>query len=477
MQDSQWIEAYDPADLWRRDQQIARFQRDNGIFELATLKYLIPQKLRLINHLHVTEPVYYDALDRLNIDWNDENIRTWVEKFAGEVGPTEKNIIGLYLRYNYTRFTFKGLPREEKQAFVFGTTKGEKFFLLFHFEKGLSKSEVDRVIWDLLETALITNKRNAVTHKGRHFLNYRTSVREIKSGKFKFTRKRVIDEIKNLKDWWYVETKNYVIKSNLTYNDRSLVLIIQKDLEIMHKAYTAFFPPIKEIDEVSVVTVFNTRKEYQQYIPADYGWSNGIWMPGRKELVISPNYEDNRKVSNEEMLPTIYHEAFHQYFFYALDYVQTPTWYNEGHAILFEPSIIDRAGKTVVVRENDRQMKVLEYLIKKNKVKLKDIMLSSPDDFYKKGHLEHNYAVSWAHVYFFRKAGHMYKDRNYERVCDVILQGVIKTGDWKKAASAGLATINMKEINKDFLDFWTSKSKRNTAANYRLFDRQGKKAK
>ncbi len=243
----------------------------------------------------------------------------------------------------------------------------------------------------------------------------------------------------------------------------------------MHRAYTAFFPPVKEIDEVSVVTVFNSRKEYQQYIPADYGWSNGIWMPSRKELVISPNYEDNRKISNEEMLPTIYHEAFHQYFFYALDYAQSPTWYNEGHAILFESCIIDRARKTVVVQENDRQMKVLEYLIKKNKVKLKDLMLSSPDDFYKKN-LDHNYAVSWALTYFFRKAGHLYKDRNYERVCDVILQGVIKTGDWKKAARAGLATINEKELNKDFLDFWTSNFKRDTAANHRLFDRQGKKA-
>ncbi len=103
-------------------------------------------------------------------------------------------------------------------------------------------------------------------------------------------------------------------------------------------------------------------------------------------------------------------------------------------------------------------------------------MLSSPDDFYKKN-LEHNYAVSWALTYFLRKAGHMYKDRNYERVCDIILKEVIKTGDWKKAARAGLATININQLNKDFLNFWNSNSKRNTAANHRLFDRQGKKAK
>ena len=67
----------------------------------------------------------------------------------------------------------------------------------------------------------------------------------------------------------------------------------------------------------------------------------------------------------------------------------------------------------------------------------------------------------------------MYKDRNYENVCDVILQELIKTRDWQKAAMTGMATINMKELNEDFLNFWTSKSKRRIAANHGLFDRQG----
>jgi hypothetical protein len=40
-----------------------------------------------------------------------------------------------------------------------------------------------------------------------------------------------------------------------------------------------------------------------------------------------------------------------------------------------------------------------------------------------------------------------------------------------------MATINMKELNKDFLNFWTSKSKRRIAANHGLFDRQGNRAK
>ncbi len=91
--------------------------------------------------------------------------------------------------------------------------------------------------------------------------------------------------------------------------------------------------------------------------------------------------------------------------------------------------------------------------------------------------MEKNYATSWALVYFFRKAGHLYKDRNYENVCDVILQELIKTRDWQKAAMTGIATINMRGLNKDFLNFWASKSKRFTAANYGLFDRQGNRAK
>jgi hypothetical protein len=476
-QTGQRLETYDPFDLWRHNQQIARFQGDKGMFELATLKHLIPQKLPLINNNHVIESDYVDALDGLDIKWNDENIRTWVELFAGkEVDSTVKRIRGMYLRYNYLRFTFKELPREEKQAFVLGYPEGKKVFFLFHFEKGLTGQEADNAIWSLLKTVLITGNRNIVTSKGKHFQDHRTNVHEKKGSKFETTRKRVISEIKNLKGWWYVETKNYVIKSNLTYKNRTLALLIQKDIEIMRKAYSAFFPPIKEIDEVSVVTVFKSREEYQQYIPPNLSWSGGVWIPGRKELVISPNYIGNRKVSNEEMLPTIYHEAFHQYLYYALDYVSPPIWYNEGHAMLFETCKIDRTKKTILVRENDRRMRVLESLIKGNQLDLEEIMSLSHNEFYQEDNLEQNYAISWALVYFFRKAGHMYKDRNYENVCDVILQELIKTKDWQKAAMTGMATINMQELKKDFLHFWTSKSKRRIAADYSLFDRQGNRA-
>jgi hypothetical protein len=476
-QTGQRIEAYDPVELWRHDQQITRFQGEKGIFELASLNHLIPQKLPLINNSHVIKSDYYDAIDGLNIKWNDETIRAWVELFTGKVDSTVKRIRGMYLRYNYLRFTFKELPHEEKQAFVLGYPEGKKIFFLFRFKKGLSRSEVDNAVWSLLKTVMITRERTVVTSKARDFQSYRTNVREKKSSRFGATRKRVISEIENLKDWWHVETKNYVIKSNLTYKNRDLALLIQKDIEIMRKAYTAFFPPVKEIDEVGVVTVFKSREEYLQYIPANLSWSGGLWMPDRKELVISPNYIGNRKVSNAEMLPTVYHEAFHQYLFYALDYVTSPMWFNEGHAMLFETCKIDRTRKMVAVRENDRRMRVLESLIKNSQLKLEEVMLLSPNEFYQEDTLEQNYAVSWALVYFFRKAGHIYKDRNYERVCDVILQELIKTRDWQKAAMTGISTINMEELNEDFLDFWTSKSKRRIAANHGLLDRQGNRAK
>ena len=471
------IETYDPVDLWKRNQHITMFQGAKGIVELATLKHLIPQKLPLIDNRHVIESDYYDAVDSIKTEWNDEKIRTWVEAFAGDIDSTSKNIRGRYLRYNYVRFTFKKFPREEKQAFVLGLPKGNKIFFLFLFDKGLNRLKVDKAIWSLLKTVFITNKQNVVSNRGKRFQNYRINTREKKSDKFESTLKRVTNEIKNLKDWWHVKTKNYVIKSNLTYNNRSLVLLVQKDIEIMRKVYTAFAPPIQEIDEVSVVTVFKSREEYQLYIPAGLSWSIGVWIPGRKELIISPNYIGNRKISNEEMLPTIYHEAFHQYIYYALDSVSPPIWYNEGHAMLFEACKINRSRKTVVIRENNLRIKALELLIKKNQINLEKIMLLSPKEFQQEGNLDRKYTISWALVYFFRKAGHMYKDRNYGKVCDVILQDLIKTKDWKKANLKGIATINMKELNRDFLNFWTSKSKRYAAASYRLFDNQGNRAR
>ncbi len=240
---------------------------------------------------------------------------------------------------------------------------------------------------------------------------------------------------------------------------------IQQDIEVVRAAYERFLPPVEEVREVSVVRVFRDRREYEDYIPEDMKWSSGVWMPTKKELVISPIDLGSARKNQERLLAVVYHEAFHQYLFYALGRMQPPVWWDEGHAALFEGSDLDAHRRTVSIGETDRAGH-LEALLKRGRVDFPAFFVMTHQDFYG-GNLKENYALAWGIVYFLRKAAPQYPKGGYERLLGQTIAGLkAANGDWNQAAAAGLKGVDLAQFARDFADFWDGKSKRSRAERF-----------
>ena len=238
--------------------------------------------------------------------------------------------------------------------------------------------------------------------------------------------------------------------------------------ETMRAAYQAFIPPRVEINDVSVVRVFRDREEYLNYIPKDMQWSAGIWMPMKKELVISPLDVSQTSQARRLTLVVVYHEAFHQYIYYALGGRDLPVWFDEGHATFFEGSDIDAHRKTVkIVEEPLRVDPFLARLKDGRALNLGALLKMDHAQFYSRNSemMNDNYATAYALVYFLRKAASQYPGRGYDTICSKLLDAVMSENSPDPGASTTKAMegIDVRQLERDLTDFWKSPTRRHRA--------------
>lgn len=78
----------------------------------------------------------------------------------------------------------------------------------------------------------------------------------------------MIQSIRNFRDWWYVETDNYIFVSNQT--DRRAMTRLRTELENAREVFADYFPLKIPLQSVSVVRIFNKRDQYKEYVGADH---------------------------------------------------------------------------------------------------------------------------------------------------------------------------------------------------------------
>lgn len=134
-----------------------------------------------------------------------------------------------------------------------------------------------------------------------------------------------------VKGWKALDTDNFFVVYH-TDNEK-LVRKIVNDLEAVRPHYEALLPPTKEIEAVSVVRVCESPDEYFNYGGPER--SAGYWNFVAKELVLYDAKGAEEKRSAADSFVVLYHEAFHQYVFHALDQLAPDYWFNEGMADYF----------------------------------------------------------------------------------------------------------------------------------------------
>ena len=225
------------------------------------------------------------------------------------------------------------------------------------------------------------------------------SVKDMKGLKGEDKRDAIKAGIAGNPGWWAHDTKNYVFLSNS--KNRKFIIGLSKEIEtIRAKVYEKMFPPSKEVDAICIVRVFAEQTEYYQY--GGPRGSAGYWDSSREELVLFNNFESVSKSKSTKYTKSVmYHEAFHQYIYYAVGDLAPHSWFNEGHGDYFAGMIV--RGSRVTTKPFSWRVQTLKRRLSMGKglIPIRSLVRLPQSEYYSNAGLK--YAQGWALVYFLRK--------------------------------------------------------------------------
>jgi hypothetical protein len=126
----------------------------------------------------------------------------------------------------------------------------------------------------------------------------------------------------------------------------------------------------------------------------------GHFNPRTEELVI-------QQMPFFDLLPTVYHEAFHQYFQAHIGKdVPIPTWFNEGLAQYFEGIKKNKQTKKLDSKliDNRKMTRLKEALFTRSALPLEKLVDATYEEFHDKEKEELHYSQSFAFLYFVMQA-------------------------------------------------------------------------
>lgn len=480
-------EKYDHWELWHATQHGGRWI-DQYTNSLILAKITVPY-LDNVKSKHVSR-ARYDSLIKAvyseNVDWSDQELRDWVKNFTKANTVKSEAIASNTIKIkDLQKYYIDNNPLLLAYAFRLNpAAAGQKdadssyYFCMVSLNNLADPQKSDRSLHSDFIKFIASASSSATPPSGpsnkfqvkpqNPSLLARRNEPE-KSAEFIESRNQVTDSIKNMKDWWYVNTENYIILSNLSIKHKIMVQELQNDVEYYRAAYATLIKPRTDITAVSVIRVFASPAEYLAYVGADMQWTGGVWMPSKKEMAIKPIDWGGNKEQRYMAKRITFHEAFHQYLFYALDQVQTSTWFNEGHAEFFETAEIK--NKCLEVDEDERNVEVLMRMIAASKADVGALVKMDREEFYSKNDEQRteNYVLAWALVYYLRKGASLDRPATHADLLDRYVDALWSTKDEQKATSAAFSNTNQYNFQNDFLKFWNSKTKRSAARRNKIF--------
>jgi len=236
-------------------------------------------------------------------------------------------------------------------------------------------------------------------------------------------------------------------------DSKTLAEIIQFRIEKSRKVYKYFFPLVREIDEPGVIKLFQYRKDYIAYINDPIAqYSIGLWMPNKKELIVSPPPSYSRTDKLSSMLETLVHEGFHQYIHYAASENPSSRWFNEGVAQFLESIEFQKGGRfTININERYPNLRVL---VNRYKLDAKQLINTTPRSFM--GSADFNYTYSWGLIYYLIIGSRTMGEHQYTKILSKYYIALINGQKEKQATAIAWQGINMSKFNRDFKNFWAN---------------------
>ncbi len=292
-----------------------------------------------------------------------------------------------------------------------------------------------------------------------------------RSPEWKASRDAVLWGIRGKDNWWFEETRDFIVATDVPRNRASIVTQVKTDAQRLRDAFARLIPPVRPINAVSVIKIYGTSAGYLGYVGKQYGMTGGMWVPVKRELVIRPADGASLPQQRRWIKSVIYHESLHQYLYYAFMGHETPPWYNEGHATFMEGVEWDRMG-TMTSGETGEYDRLLDKLVAEKAMQFQAFTRLSYEQFYgakTEIGLAANYARAWALVYYLRKVAPLDPNAPGRDTLDRFYKAMMLTGNGELAGEAALDTMDWVALENAFAAFWKSPQRRMAARRYDLW--------
>lgn len=265
-------------------------------------------------------------------------------------------------------------------------------------------------------------------------------------------RRDVRGNVVNYDDWNCTSAEDVLVVDNVDPSVRGPFLsALTNNLPRLRRAYARAVPSaLSATNQTAVVRVFRSREEYLAYVGVEQKWTAALWSPVRRELVLY-----HPETGTEQLLHTVWHEAFHQYLAYAGSMIDSSPWFNEGHAQLFEHSHFGRTGEIVFDRDVQAAAYMQEYAAEMAQ-NIPAVLEMDYAAFYDgtQEEISAKYRLAWAIAYFLEKGAPKVRYRPYERLRADYLEALVRTRSMHEATAAVLDEETREAFVSDWLDFW-----------------------
>ena len=256
----------------------------------------------------------------------------------------------------------------------------------------------------------------------------------------------------NYDDWRFTSSSNLVVVDNMAEVDRRpFIAAFTNGLPRMQTAYRAILPsPLADDTHIAAVRIFATREEYLAYVGWEMKWSAALWSPQHRELVLYSPPD-----GWETLLRTVWHEALHQHLDYACSMIQTPPWFNEGHAVLFEHTHFDMDGELVFDLDSEA-VSVIQPNAKTLAEMVPALLAMDYPEFYAGTSEERQlkYQLAWSLAYFLQVGAPKVRFQPFKNLRADLMRAVVRTKDRNEATRIVLTDELRKDLVGEWLTFW-----------------------
>jgi hypothetical protein len=278
------------------------------------------------------------------------------------------------------------------------------------------------------------------------------------SGKYRAVEFRKKARAEMPKGWKAVDTENFLIVHHS--KNTGLVNRIARDIEAMRAYYAEVFPPVGTMESLSVVRICRTMEEYHQY--GGPPGTGGYWHPGNEELVFYDySYtmktldDDERKrlgkakLTDDDSLLVLYHEALHQYIHYAIGEFSPHDWFNEGHGDYFSGAVVgESTGRVLRIDPSPWRIHTAKDMCEFGDgwIPLKDILEAERAAFYHPSRVRWFYAGAWSFVYFLKHSKEVAAHPQWSKLLQVYFDSVKASYLAELQKVGGTPDLNQKQL-------------------------------